>query len=51
MNVAELIEELKKQPQDAVVVMFDGPSYYTPSKVYVWQTEDKSKLNGKVVID
>lgn len=51
MNVAELIEELKQQPQDADVVMFDGPSYYTPSKVYMWQMKGKSKLNGKVVID
>lgn len=49
MKVSELIELLKKMPQDAEVIMFDGPSYYTPFKVYVW--EEKGRLKGRVVID
>ena len=50
MNVAELIEELKKMPQDKTVVIFDGPAYCTPSKVYVadWGGKD---IYGTVIID
>ena len=50
MTVAELIKELEKMPQDKEVIMFDGPSYYTPSKVYICDCANK-KFNGKVVID
>lgn len=50
MKVKELIAELEKMPQDKEVVMFDGPSYYTPSKVCICEWDDK-KLNGKVIID
>lgn len=32
MKVSELIELLKKMPQDAEVVMFDGPSTIPHSK-------------------
>lgn len=35
MTVKELIEELKKFPEDMEVVMFDGLNRYTPRKVYV----------------
>ena len=49
MKVKELIEELQKQDPEKDVIMFDGPSYYTPSKVYVW--DHKGKFFGKVVID
>jgi hypothetical protein len=49
MTVAELIKELEKMPQDKVVIMFDGPAYYTPSKVYI--CDWKGRMNGKVVID
>lgn len=49
MKVAELIEILKTMPQEEEVIMFDGPSYYTPFKVYVWEKEGRFK--GKVVID
>lgn len=52
MNVAELIEELRKMPQSAEVIMFDCATYYTPCKVYVWHGKnEKDKLNDKVVID
>ena len=52
MNVAELIEELRKMPQDAQVIMFDCATYYTPCKVYVWHGKnEKDELNNKVIID
>ena len=51
MNVAELIEELRKMPQSAQVIMFDCATYYTPYRVYVWhEKNEKDKLNDKVVI-
>ena len=49
MKVKELIAELQKQDPEKDVIMFDGPSYYTPSKVYEWI--GKGNLFGKVVID
>lgn len=49
MTVSELIKELEQMPQDKEVIMFDGPAYYTPSRVFIW--EEKGRLNGKVVID
>ncbi|MGM9873213.1 MAG: hypothetical protein ACI30X_07135 [Muribaculaceae bacterium] len=57
MTVAELIEELKKMPQNETVIMFDDMAYYTPSRVFIWQGDPnekdkkKSYLNGKVIID
>ena len=50
MTVAELIKKLEKMPQDKQVIMFDGPSYYTPLKVYICEWKEK-RFNGKVVID
>ena len=50
MTVAELIKKLEKMPKDKEVIMFNWPSYYTPSKVYIFDWDDK-KLNGKVIID
>jgi hypothetical protein len=50
MTVAELIKELEKMPQDKKVLMFDGPSYYTPSTVYESDKYGKDK-NGNVIID
>ena len=49
MKVKELIAELQKQDPEKDVIMFDGPSYYTPSKVYEWTS--KGSFFGKVVID
>ena len=52
MNVAELIEELRKMPQDTQVIMFDCVTYDTQRKVYVWtEITKKDKLNNKVIID
>lgn len=53
MTVQELIKELQKMPQEADVIMFDGPSYFTPSKVKLMTKEDSwgKKFLGKVMID
>lgn len=53
MTVADLIKELEKMPQNKEVIMFDGPSSYTPSQVYVcdWDEKRYKKYNGKVIID
>ena len=50
MTVEELIKELQKMPQDKEVIMFDGPTYYTPYRVYICDWKAK-EFNGKVVID
>lgn len=50
MKVSELIKELEKMPQDKDVIMFDGPSYFTPSKVYVCDWTNSS-FKGSVIID
>ena len=50
MTVAELIKKLEKMPQDKTIIMFDGPSYFTPCKVYIAEGYGKD-INGKVIID
>ena len=50
MTVAELIAKLQKMPQDKEVIMFDGPSQYTPYKVEVADWGGKN-IKGKVIID
>ena len=50
MTVNELIAALQQMPQDSEVVMFDGPSYFTPCKVYVAGWGGK-EIKGNVVID
>ena len=49
MTVQELIKELEKMPQEATVTMFDGPSYYTPCKVFIW--DKPGAFKGNVIID
>ena len=49
MKVKEVIAELQKQDPERDVIMFDGPSVYTPSHIYVWYR--LGDLFGKVVID
>ena len=51
MKVKELIEALKKMPQEEDVIMFDGTASYTPSKVYVCQWTNSEAMKGKVIID
>ena len=50
MTVAELIKALQKMPQYRTVIMFDGPSQYTPYKVEVANWGGKN-IEGKVIID
>ena len=50
MTVAELIAKLQEMPQDKEVIMFDGPSQYTPYKVEVADWGGKN-IKGKVIID
>ena len=49
MTVVELIKKLEKMPQDSEVIMFDGPSFYAVSKVFIWVLNDN--LKDKVIID
>lgn len=50
MVVEQLVKELQKFPKDLEVIIFDGPSYVTPSKIYICNWEN-SKLKGKLIID
>lgn len=50
MTVNELIEELEKMPKDKTIIMFDGPAYFTPSKIYVAEGFGKN-IDGNVIID
>ena len=50
VTVAELIAKLQEMPQDKEVIMFDGPSQYTPYKVEVADWGGKN-IKGKVIID
>ena len=50
MKVKELIQELQKMPQDADVVMFDGPAYFTPSHIFVAENFS-DRINGSVIVD
>ena len=53
MTVKELIkalQDLGEENQNKQVIMFDGPSYYTPYKVKVLDGQF-SHLQGKVLID
>ena len=48
MTVQEVIDELQKMPdKNANVIMFDGPSYYTPSRIYVWEGKDDQGADGE----
>lgn len=51
MKVKELKEMLEMMPEDEDVIIFDGPSYCTPSKVYICEWTNSSDLKGKVIID
>lgn len=55
MTARQMIESLQNLGEDNLdreVVMFDGPSYYTPYKVEILNDKDWSKyLQGKIMID
>lgn len=55
MTVRELIkalQDLGEKHQDKIIVMFDGPSYYTPDRVELMNPEQwGGKFQDKVLID
>lgn len=56
MTARELIAKLQalgEENLDKDILMFDGPSYYTPCKVKLITEKDgwSKKLNGTVLID
>ena len=54
MTARELIQELQKLGEenlDKEIIMFDGPSYYTPYKVEVLTDEKWRRHTGKILID
>lgn len=54
MTARELIkalQELGEENLDREVVMFDGPSYYTPHKVKVLKDRKWGRQYGKVLVD
>ncbi len=54
MTARELIaslQELGEENLDREIVMFDGPSYYTPYKVELLTDRIWGKVFGKIMID
>lgn len=55
MTGKELLEILQKLPEEDLnrdIIIFDGPSYYTPYKVEVLTDKKWGKrLQGKLMID
>lgn len=53
MTAKELIkalQDLGEENQDRQIIMFDGPSYFTPYKVEILD-EQFNTLQGKILID
>ena len=53
MTAKELIKALRdlgEENLDRKIIMFDGPSYYTPYKVEILDNQF-SHLQGKILID
>lgn len=54
MTARELIktlQDLGDENLDREIVMFDGPSYYTPYKVEVLKDKSWGRQYGKILID
>jgi hypothetical protein len=54
MTVRELIkalQDLGEKNLDREIIMFDGPSYYTPYKVAVLEDKSWGHQKGKILID
>ena len=49
-ELIKVLQDLGEENLDRDIVMFDGPSYYTPYKVKVLNGQF-SHLQGKVLID
>lgn len=56
MTARELTDrllKLKEEDLDKEIIVFDGPSYFTPYKIEVIKDKDgwSKKFNGKILID
>ena len=54
MTARELIkalQDLGEENLDKQVIMFDGPTYYTPYKVDITNDPTWGNLRGKIMID
>lgn len=54
MTGRELIEQLQRFPEadlEREIIIFDGPSYGTPSKFMVLDEKWGKRLSGKLMID
>ena len=50
-QLISLIQNLGEENLDREIVMFDGPSHYTPYKVEILKEEQWHNLAGKILID
>ena len=54
MTGKELLEALQKFSEEDLnrdIIMFDGPSYFTPTRVIITNDTWSKKLRGKLMID
>lgn len=50
-ELLKILQEFSDEDLDRDIVMFDGPSYYTPCKVKVMEEKWGKRLQGKLLID
>lgn len=50
-ELIKCLQRLSDEELEQDVVMFDGPSYYTPYKVEVMGDKCGENLKGKIMID
>ena len=50
-DLIKALQDLGKDNLDREIVMFDGPSYYTPYKVEVLKDKSWGRQYGKILID
>lgn len=54
MTARELIKALQDLGEENLnkeIIMFDGPSYYSPFKVEILANQKYNRLQGKILID
>lgn len=49
-QLIESLQNLGEENLDREIIMFDGPSFYTPYKVEIYNSHKKI-LDGKILID
>ena len=50
-DLIKALQDLGDENLDKEIVMFDGPSYYTPYKVEVLKDKSWGRQYGKILID